>query len=302
MIKSLTTSFQQTIAQSVRGLRVVVTGANQGLGLEISQAFAKAGASVMMCARDAAKLEQAVLVVNEQADPQSRVLHCITDVADKTQVEQMTQRVISQWGGLDVLIANAGIYGPMGPSELVDWDEWASCIQINLLGTVLTCRAAIPAMKAQGHGKIVVVSGGGATKPMPGISAYAASKAGVLRFAETLAEELKSDGIQVNSIAPGALNTRLLEQVLSAGPDKVGQQFFDASLRQRDSGGDSPERAAQLCLYLASPHAGSVTGKLISAKWDDWEQLHEHESTLNKSDIYTLRRIVPADRGQEWGG
>ena len=113
---------------------------------------------------------------------------------------------------------------------------------------------------------------------------------------ETLAEELRKFSIDVNAIAPGALNTRLLEEVLSAGPDAVGEAFYEKSLKQRESGGVPLEKAARLCVYLASEISDGITGKLISAQWDPWENLHAFREQLAKSDVYTLRRIVPEDR------
>jgi NAD(P)-dependent dehydrogenase (short-subunit alcohol dehydrogenase family) len=117
---------------------------------------------------------------------------------------------------------------------------------------------------------------------------------------ETLAEELRGFSIDVNAIAPGALNTRLLEEVLSAGPDAVGRKLYEKALQQRDSGGTPLEKGARLCVYLASPKSDGITGKLISAQWDPWENLHEFREQLANSDIYTLRRIVPEDRGLKW--
>ncbi len=118
---------------------------------------------------------------------------------------------------------------------------------------------------------------------------------------ETLAVEVKTEGIDVNTIAPGALNTRLLDEVLQAGPEKVGQVFYDRALKQKAEGGAPLERGAELAVYLASSASNGLTGKLISAVWDPWEQFADHTDDLQKTDIYTLRRIVPKDRGQNWG-
>ena len=126
---------------------------------------------------------------------------------------------------------NAGVYGPKGPIEDVAWDEWEHAIRVNLLGSVLCCRALVPHFRANGYGKIIQLSGGGATSPLPRLSAYAASKAAVVRFAETLAEEVRGTGIDVNAIAPGALNTRLLDEVLEAGPERVGDAFYERAAR-----------------------------------------------------------------------
>ncbi|HEX5000045.1 MAG TPA: SDR family oxidoreductase, partial [Terriglobia bacterium] len=150
------------------------------------------------------------------------------------------------------------------------------------------------------YGKIIQLSGGGATNPLPRISAYAASKAAVVRLAETLAEELRDSHVDVNAIAPGALNTRLLDEVLEAGPAKVGARFYERSLQQKREGGAPLYRGADLAVFLASAASDGITGKLLSAVWDPWERLAEHADELRSTDIYTLRRIVPKDRGATW--
>src|SRR5262249_35999645 len=152
-------------------------------------------------------------------------------------------------------------------------------IRINLLGSVYCCRAFLPVLR-QTRGKILIVSGGGATKPMPWLSAYAASKAGLVRFGETLSEEVKADGIDVNMIAPGALNTRMLDEILEAGPGKVGDAYYQSAVKQKESGGSSIERAAALCVHLVSGACDGVTGRLISAPWDPWPRLGELREEL----------------------
>ena len=174
-------------------------------------------------------------------------------------------------------------------------------IEINLLGSILTARALLPHFRTNHYGKIIQLSGGGATAPLPFVSAYAASKAGIVRFMESLAGEVKDHGIDVNSIAPGALNTRLLDEVLEAGPEKVGKSFYERSLKQKSEGGTPLEKGAELAVFLASSASDGLTGKLISAVWDPWENFNEHMQDLQNTDIYTLRRIVPKDRGQSWG-
>lgn len=123
----------------------------------------------------------------------------------------------------------------------------------------------------------------------------------MVRFTETVAVECRADGIDVNAIAPGALNTRLLDEVLAAGPGKVGRSFYEKALAQSNSGGTPLALGAKLCLYLASSDSDGITGKLISAVWDPWEKLADHRVELTESDIYTLRRIVPSDRSRDWG-
>jgi NAD(P)-dependent dehydrogenase (short-subunit alcohol dehydrogenase family) len=216
-------------------------------------------------------------------------------------VDQVASRALEAFPQIHILVNNAGVYGPKGRIEDVDWNEWAHAIEVNLFGSVLVARAFLPHFRKNRYGKIIQLSGGGATAPLPFISAYAASKAAIVRFAETLAEEVKEDGIDVNSLAPGALNTRLLDEVLEAGPDKVGKIFYERSLKQKTEGGAPLERGAELSVFLASASSDGITGKLISAVWDPWEQFPDHLEELKKAYIYTLRRIVPKDRGMDWG-
>src|SRR5260370_34126922 len=138
----------------------------------------------------------------------------------------------------------------MGNVEDIGWDEWVDAIKINLLGLVSVSRAAMLTFGAQRYGKVINISGGGAANPMPAITAYAASKAGVVRFTESLALECKDDHIDVNAIAPGALVTHMMDQLLEAGPEKVGQQFFDRMKKIADEGGTPLYGGAAPCLLL----------------------------------------------------
>src|SRR4030095_1317590 len=175
-------------------------------------------------------------------------------------------------------------------------------MEINLFGVLLPCRAVVPHFKQAGRGKIIVLSGGGATNPLPNISSYAASKAAVVRLMETLAEELRPHHVDVNAIAPGALATRLVDEVLAAGPDKVGAAFYEKNRQWKDKGATPLELGASLAAWLSSAESDGITGKLLSAQWDPWRTLPQHREELARSDIYCLRRIVPEDRGKKWDG
>ncbi len=279
----------------------IITGASHGLGLAIAHAYVEAGASVLLCGRDKSSLEKARSEVSQLACSKQDVETQVADISKVEDVEVLVERSIESWSSLDILVNNAGIYGPKGCIEDVDWDEWQEAIRINLFGSVLMSRAVLPHMKERRYGKIVQLSGGGATGPMPMISAYAASKAAVVRFAETLAEEVSDFQIDVNAIAPGALNTRMLAEILDAGPEKVGQDRYNRAIKQRQDGGASAENAAGLAVFLGSEASNGITGKLISAVWDPWKSLRDHVDDLSESDVYTLRRIVPEDRGMTFG-
>jgi 3-oxoacyl-[acyl-carrier protein] reductase len=282
-------------ALPLAGRTAIVTGASRGLGRAIAAGFVEAGADVLMTGRDADALQAAAGEVRARGD--RRVLTLAGDASQPEVAEAAVALAEAELGGITALVNNAGVYGPIGPVEENDWAEWTQALTINLLGTVAFCRAAVPGMRRRGYGKIVNLSGGGATAPLPRFSAYAASKAAVVRFTETLAEELKDARVDVNAIAPGALNTRLLDEVLAAGPERAGRAFFDRSLKQRDDGGVPLAKGAALAVFLASAASDGISGRLLSAVWDDWAGLPSKRDALAASDVFTLRRIVPADRG-----
>jgi NAD(P)-dependent dehydrogenase (short-subunit alcohol dehydrogenase family) len=289
-----------TDAGPLAGRAALITGASQGLGRAIAAAYLRAGASIAICARDQAALEQATVELAELATGAQRIVALACDVAKPDEVARVVDAAIAALPQLDILVNNAGIYGPKGAIEDTDWDAWVQAIEINLFGSVLMCRAIVPHLRRRGYGKIVQLSGGGATAPMPRVSAYAASKAAVVRFAETLAHELAGHRIDVNCVAPGALNTRMLDEMLDAGPGTVGDDLYRRLIQQKESGGASLETAAALAVFLASPGSDGITGRLISAVWDPWRDLASHRDELTGSDIYTLRRIIPGDRGRSW--
>jgi NAD(P)-dependent dehydrogenase (short-subunit alcohol dehydrogenase family) len=283
----------------LKNLNALITGGSQGLGKVIAEHFLREGANVVICARNKKELS-ATRDELVKKFPAQKVCARTCDVSDEKLVSGLVAFALRELGSLQALVLNAGIYGPMGPTESVSLDEWRQAMEINLYGVLLPCRATIPHFKKAGHGKIIVLSGGGATNPLPNISAYAASKAAAVRLMETLAEELKEFHVDVNAIAPGALKTRFVDQVLAAGPGKVGEAFFAKNKKWAEDGAVPLELGANLAVYLASSQSDGITGKLISAQWDPWEKLHELKNDLN-GDIYTLRRIVPKDRGKTWG-
>lgn len=278
----------------------IITGANQGLGRAIAEELVRAGAGVLLTARNEEALRRVQKELAAFARPGRAVEAMRADVSNPQDCAATVKRAAELFPDLAVLVNNAGVYGPKGAIEDVDWDEWVTAIEINLFGLVRMCREMIPLLRREGYGKIVNLSGGGATNPLPRISAYAASKAAVVRMTDTLAEELKDAHVDVNAIAPGALNTRLLDEVIEAGPDKVGQAFYDRSVKQQKDGGAPLEKGAKLAAFLASKESDGITGRLISALWDDWQNLPAKREQLAKSDVYTLRRIVPEDRGMKW--
>jgi NAD(P)-dependent dehydrogenase (short-subunit alcohol dehydrogenase family) len=282
------------------GRFAIITGASQGFGEEVAKHFVAEGASVLLCARSEAAVRTAAERLSAATSDGQRVIARAADVSSRGDVDRMVASALDAFGRIDILVNNAGIYGPIGPTHEIDWDAWVEAININLVGLVYACRAVTPAMIRQNFGKIINLSGGGATNPLPRMTSYAASKAAVVRFTESLALDLKQYHIDVNAVAPGALDTRLLDQVLEAGPEATGAEFFDRMVKVKQQGGTPLSVGAGLAVYLASDISNGITGRLLSAAWDKWSTLHEHAAELAGSDIYTLRRIVAADRGRQW--
>ena len=283
----------------LKNLNALVTGGSQGLGKTLAEQFLREGANVVLCARSEKDLTSARDALAAKF-PARKISARICDVSNESQVSELVAFALRELGSLEALVLNAGVYGPMGPTESVSLDDWRRALDINLFGVLLPCRAVIPHFKKAGRGKIIVLSGGGATNPLPNISAYAASKAAVVRLMETLAEELREFHVDVNAIAPGALATRLVDEVLLAGPEKVGAAFFEKNKGWKEKGAVPLELGADLAVCLASAESDGITGKLISAQWDPWNDLQKHRDELARSDIYCLRRIVPEDRGKKW--
>ncbi len=286
----------------LKGKNAIVTGSSQGLGKAIAEEFIKEGANVIICARDYKLLYKTHLELSKNLKEGQEIYPISVDISNQFHVDNFYEQVTTHFNRIDILVNNAGIQGVKGLVDIEDYKEWVETININLLGTVYMCMKFLPMFKAQRYGKIINISGGGAAYPRPYFSSYATSKAAVVRFTETLAEELKEYNICCNCVAPGALNTRILDEVLTSGAKNIGEEYYKKALKQKSSGGDSLKNAAELCTYLASDKCDGLTGKLISAKWDKWkDDIPEHIEEIKNSDIYTLRRILPKDRNKKWG-
>jgi 3-oxoacyl-[acyl-carrier protein] reductase len=275
----------------------VVTGASRGLGAALAGRLWDIGYSLVLVARGGPQLARVAASLPSAGGQACDFVPC--DLSDPSAVESLVAGLVRRHERLDVLVNNAAVHGPIGPAWETDPAAWHSAIQVNLLAPVALCRAAIPLMRDAG-GCIVNISGGGATAPRPRFAAYAASKAALVRFSETLAEETRDAGIRVNCVAPGPMQTHLLDEILR-NPQASGDAEVAKALGLGPGAEGAIERVCRLVLFLASEAGRGITGKLVSAVWDRWEDWPAHAAELATSDVYTLRRIVGRDRGMSWG-
>ncbi len=274
-------------------MKVVVTGSSTGIGRALVLRLISEGHTVWGLARS----DQSDLVASQAGAFQSS--RC--DVGLWADVERAASEVSAAWKSIDALVCCAGSQGEVGPAVRANPGRWSATVTANLDGTFYSIRGFHGLLiRAQRRAKIVCFSGGGATKSRPNFSAYGVSKAAIVRLVETIADEERDAPLDINAIAPGAIATRLTDEVIALGPDIAGAAEFESALKQKGGGGASLERALDLVEWLMSPKSDGITGKLLSAPWDPWQALGQHVTALARSDVYTLRRIVPEDRGMKF--
>jgi NAD(P)-dependent dehydrogenase (short-subunit alcohol dehydrogenase family) len=285
----------------VKNQTVFISGATSGLGLQAAEYFVKSGKSVIFCARCPEDVIRTRNYLSDLSRNDQPITGFANDVSNADATKEMIDRVLETGNFIDILICNAGVIGPINKFLETDLQEWQDAFNINLYGTMNLIMSVLPSMVSRKFGRVIHISGGGATSPLYGMSSYAASKAAAVRFIETLSLEYEDSGVTFNSIAPGMLKTKLLDQMLDAGPDRIGENLFKKSLHKADSSSDSTKKALELMDFLTSNIGAGITGRLISAEWDNWTEWPNNLDQLKNTDLYTLRRITGRDRGQQWG-
>ncbi len=274
-------------------MNIVVTGSSTGIGRALVERLLARGDQVWGIARS----EQSDFAARHAA----RFVASRADVANWAHVESAAKDIAAKWPHVDALVTCAGLQGEIGRTLAADAQRWSATVRANLDGTFYAIRALAPLLeKAPRRAKIVCFSGGGATKPRAQFSAYGSSKTAVVRLIETIAEEERGRPLDINAVAPGAINTRLTDEVIALGANVVGEAEFAAAKKQKATGGASLDKATGLVEWLLSPASDGISGRLLSAPWDPWPTLGNHTKELAASDIYTLRRIVPEERGKTW--
>ncbi|MBI5766611.1 MAG: SDR family oxidoreductase [Verrucomicrobia bacterium] len=283
-------------------MNIVLTGSSTGIGRALAERLLSRGHHVWGLARS----DQSAFAAQHAG--KFHGLRC--DVADLAQVERAAAEVAALTDSLDALVTCAGVQGEIGRALGTDAAKWSATVRANLDGTFFALRAFDALLaRAPRRAKIVCFSGGGATKPRANFSAYGVAKTGVVRLVETIAEEERGRALDINALAPGAINTRLTDEVLALGPAVVGEAEYQAALKTKSAAvpsealakeGGSLEKALDCVEWLLSPASDGISGRLISAPWDPWKDLSAHAADLAASDVYTLRRIVPEERGRHW--
>lgn len=270
----------------LKNKNVILTGAGRGIGRVLAQQFAEEGASIALLSRTQRELEQTLSLIKRRS-PGSFI--CPVDISIRTEVEEAFLQIRNRFPSIDVLVNNAGVQRPIGKFHENEIQLWIDNIGINLFGTLYLTHLVLPEMISRKKGKIIIMSGGGSTGPRPNFSAYAVAKTALVRFTENLASEYKEEGIDINAVAPGAINTGMLEEVLES-ETLSGSEYADA-LKRKKLGGNDPKVAAALITFLASELSDGITGKLLSAPWDPWREQAFRERLKTDKDLGTLRRI-----------
>ena len=287
-------------------MNILLTGSSTGIGRALAARLLSRGHHVWGLARS----DQ-----SDFAESHPNFHHTRCDVSDYSAVAAAASAYAAAWPQLDAVICAAGLQGEIAPALTADPLKWSATVRANLDGTYFALRAFAPLLLNRpafsSRAKIVCFSGGGATKARVNFSAYGVAKTALVRLVETIAEENRDQPLDINALAPGAINTRLTDEVLALGPSVVGAAEYAAAQKQKaaalvptsataDASADPALTRALDCVeWLLSPASDGITGRLLSAPWDPWPTLGDHRAALAASDVYTLRRIVPEDRGQK---
>lgn len=240
---------------SMKGKRVLITGASKGIGAATARVFAAAGANVALVARNG----DAVADLAGEIGPSAVAIPC--DVGRFWEMEAAVAACHTAFGGLDVLIGNAGLIDPIAPLAQIDPDAWGQVIDVNLKGVFHGMRAALPGMLAQGHGTIITVGSGAAHTPLEGWSHYCASKAGAHMLTRCADHETRAAGLRVMGLSPGTVATDMQQAIRASGINPVSQMDWSAHI--------PAEWPARALLWMCSDAADDWIGQEVSLRDPD---------------------------------
>jgi NAD(P)-dependent dehydrogenase (short-subunit alcohol dehydrogenase family) len=249
----------------------LVTGAGCGIGRAIAERLAADGRRVAVAARTTSEIEEVALAIDGHA--------IRLDVTDAAAVRAAVDEVEQTLGPLELLVANAGLAGPVAPFWQQEPDDWWRVVDVNLRGPFLCAHAVLPHMVERGAGRIVAVASNAAFIPLgdgflPPISAYAASKAALVRFVEAIAAEAGAHGVRAFAISPGMVRTTMTEGLFESVPDDAWSP---------------PELTAALVARIAEGSLDALSGRYLHARNDDWETLPSRAAEIAERDLLMLR-------------
>jgi NAD(P)-dependent dehydrogenase (short-subunit alcohol dehydrogenase family) len=281
----------------------LITGASGGLGSFLSCLLWDRGYSLILISRSLNNLEATRALLSKKRSQSCDLFAC--DMSRLDELNSVLESIERRFPEISLIVNNAGAHGPIGDFSKVNFQEWVDLFNVNLFGHAAIIRKFIPQLTRSNNGSIINIAGGGATSPRENFSAYATSKTAIVRLGEILAIELAQFNISVNSISPGAMPTKLLREVAESPEEAAGANELDLAkkvfLSTDAEKNQIFKRVGELVLFLASPRGRKITGKLISAQWDNWHEWQLHLDDLLQSDVYTIRRIIGKDRGMNWG-
>jgi NAD(P)-dependent dehydrogenase (short-subunit alcohol dehydrogenase family) len=278
---------QRYISQELGGQVALVTGGGRGLGRAYAQALAQAGMAVAVTARTESDLQETVEQIEKSG---GRALAIPADVTNLKTMEQLVASVEHTLGPIDLLINNAGTFRAFGLAAEVDAEEWWREVEINLRGPLHGARAVLPSMIRRKRGRLINLASGAGLGPIEGASAYAISKAALIRLSENLAIETKGQGVAVFAIDPGTVRTPMNEYVYHSEVVRQQaphiQQWFHQLYAEKQ---DTPiEHSIRLVLFLASGKADTLSGRFISVD-DDVNEMVRRVEEVQRADLYTLQ-------------
>jgi NAD(P)-dependent dehydrogenase (short-subunit alcohol dehydrogenase family) len=272
---------------SLKGQTALVTGGGRGLGRAFAQALAACGAAVAVTARSEAQVQETAQSI---VDAGGQALALSGDVSDASSVKHIVETVERHFGPIDLLVNNAGIITPIGPTWELDPAEWWHTLDIHVRGSFLYAHAVLPSMIARQCGRIINITSGGGWNAVPYASAYCLSKAALSYLTGCLAGETQHLGIAVFSYAPGFVRSAMTEYLATA--PEVERWFGNTFSSMFSSGTDTPlAQTVQGLLWLASGAADVLSGRNIG-DWDDISDVIRRGAQLQVTDFYTMGRIV----------
>ena len=283
----------------LKNKNVIITGSTGGLGSALAFKYLNEGANLILIGRTDSKLNILKTKLIQNILLNQFIITIKLDLSNLNSIPKIINKELKKLPKVDILINCAAIQGPIGKSWENSFKDWEKSFNINFYSTMVMTNTILPFMLKNNSGSIINISGGGSTSSRPDFSSYAISKTALVRYTEILSDELSNTKIRVNSISPGVMATNMIKKVIKYKKN-INNKNEVISANKVLLEGDNKNNAINLCIFLSTKESNGINGKLISALWDPWNEFKKYKSYIANSDIYTLRRIIPNDRGMNW--